>query len=94
MISNLEIGCKNIKYMDNSKVDYRVKSILVNKFGRILEDITSDTRFSQDLGFDSLDNVEMIMDVENEFDIVIPDEDAEKLDTVGELVSYLEGKII
>ena len=67
-------------------VDDRVKEIIVENLGVDGENLTSDASFVEDLGADSLDTVELVMAFEEEFDIEIPDEDAERLTTVGEAV--------
>ncbi len=71
----------------------KVKEIIVDQLGVDEEDVTSDASFIDDLGADSLDIVELIMAFEEEFDIEIPDEDAEKITTVGEAVEYIESKL-
>ena len=72
----------------------KVKSLILEQLKDVKEeDITEDASFIDDLGADSLDIVELIMRLEEEFDIEIPDEDAEKINTVGELVEYIEKKI-
>src|SRR5690606_24437382 len=68
----------------------RVTSIIVEKLGVDESDITRDASFQNDLGADSLDTVELIMEFEKEFDMTIPDEDAEKIATVGDAVDYVE----
>jgi len=73
-----------------SDLSAKVKSIIVEKLGVDESDITDDASFTNDLGADSLDTVELIMEFEKEFDVTIPDEDAEKIATVGDAVSYLE----
>ncbi len=73
-------------------IDTRVKEIIVENLGVDGEKVTSEASFVEDLGADSLDTVELVMAFEEEFDIEIPDEDAEKLTTVGEAVSYLKNK--
>ncbi|MEQ9104661.1 MAG: acyl carrier protein [Rhodothermales bacterium] len=70
----------------------KVKSIIVEKLGVDESDITDDASFTNDLGADSLDTVELIMEFEKEFDLTIPDEDAEKIATVGDAVTYLTEK--
>ena len=67
----------------------KVKEIIVEKLGVDDSDIMDDASFTNDLGADSLDTVELIMEFEKEFDVTIPDEDAEKIATVGDAVSYL-----
>jgi acyl carrier protein len=69
-----------------------VKEIIVENLGVDNEKVTEDASFVEDLGADSLDTVELVMAFEEEFDIEIPDEDAEKLTTVGEAIAYLKGK--
>ncbi len=68
----------------------RVISIIVEKLGVDESEITRDASFQDDLGADSLDTVELIMEFEKEFDMTIPDEDAEKIATVGNAVDYVE----
>ena len=67
----------------------KVTEIIVDKLGVEEADVTLEASFTNDLGADSLDTVEMIMEFEKEFDVTIPDEDAEKISTVGEAISYL-----
>ncbi|MBP9015156.1 MAG: acyl carrier protein [Candidatus Atribacteria bacterium] len=71
----------------------KVKEIVVDQLGVDEEDVTPDASFIDDLGADSLDIVELIMAFEEEFDIEIPDEDAEKITTVGEAIEYIESKV-
>ena len=73
-------------------VESQVKEIIVENLGVDTEKVTEDASFVEDLGADSLDTVELVMAFEEEFDIEIPDEDAEKLTTVGEAIAYLKGK--
>jgi len=68
----------------------RVKSIVVEQLGVEASAVTPQSKFVEDLGADSLDVVELVMALEEEFDMEIPDEDAEKIATVGEAVSYIE----
>jgi acyl carrier protein len=68
----------------------RVKKIIVDKLGVEEAEVTSEASFTQDLGADSLDTVELIMEFEKEFNVSIPDESAEKITTVGEAIAYLE----
>ena len=70
----------------------KVKAIIVEKLGVDESDISEDASFTDDLGADSLDTVELIMEFEKEFDITIPDEDAEQIATVGDAISYLNDK--
>lgn len=75
-----------------SEIADKVKQIIVDKLGVDESEISDGASFTDDLGADSLDTVEMIMEFEKEFDISIPDEEAEKITTVGQAVSYLEGQ--
>ncbi|MEX0891457.1 MAG: acyl carrier protein [Gemmatimonadota bacterium] len=75
---------------DNTEA--KVKEIIINELGVESEKVTTDASFVEDLGADSLDTVELVMAFEEEFGIEIPDEDAEKLQTVGDAVKYLEEK--
>jgi acyl carrier protein len=76
-----------------SNVEEKVKDIIVEELGVEREKLTSEASFMEDLGADSLDTVELVMAFEKEFDIDIPDEDAEKLRTVGDALAYLHTKI-
>lgn len=74
-------------------VESKVKAIIVDKLGVDEAEVTTEANFTNDLGADSLDTVELIMEFEKEFDISIPDEDAENIATVGSAVDYLKEKI-
>ncbi len=74
-------------------VDERVKKIIAEQLGVEEEEVTPEAHFVEDLGADSLDTVELVMALEEEFEIEIPDEDAEKLRTVGDAIAYLEAKV-
>ena len=78
---------------DIGKIEDRVKDIIVEELGVEREKLTAEASFMEDLGADSLDTVELVMAFEKEFDIDIPDEDAEKLRTVGDALGYLHTKI-
>ena len=71
----------------------KVKDIIEKELGVEREKLTADASFIEDLGADSLDTVELVMAFEKEFDIDIPDEDAEKLRTVGDALAYLNQKV-
>lgn len=73
-----------------SDIESRVKAIIVDKLNVDENEVTPNAEFSKDLGADSLDTVELIMEFEKEFDIQIPDEEAEKITTVGDAISYIE----
>jgi len=70
----------------------RIKSIIVVQLGVNMEEVTPEASFIEDLGADSLDIVELIMALEEEYDMEIPDEDAEKIQTVQDVISYVQGK--
>lgn len=71
-------------------VEERVIEIVSEQMGVSKDQITKDTSFINDLGADSLDTVELVMELEEEFDITIPDEKAEEIQTVGQAVAYIE----
>jgi acyl carrier protein len=71
----------------------RVKQIIVDQLGVSAEQVTPEASFIDDLGADSLDTVELVMALEEEFDIEIPDEDAEKMTTVADAIKYLESHV-
>ena len=74
-------------------VEAKVREIIINKLGVEAGQITPEASFTNDLGADSLDTVELVMEFEKAFNLQIPDEDAEKIATVGDAVRYLSGKI-
>ena len=74
-----------------SDVKSRVMSIIVDKLGVGEDEVTAEASFTNDLGADSLDTVELIMEFEKEFNIAIPDDQAEKIQTVGDAIAYIEG---
>lgn len=74
-------------------VEDDVRKITIEKLGVKPEEVTLDAKFIDDLGADSLDTVELVMALEEKFEIEVPDEDAEKLDTIGKSVEYIEQKI-
>lgn len=73
-------------------LEARVREIIAEQLGIGDEEVQEDSNFGSDLGADSLDFYELIMALEEEFDIEVPEEDAEKLDTFQKLVQYLEGR--
>jgi len=79
--------------MDMKQLEEKVKDIIVEELGVEREKLTADASFMEDLGADSLDTVELVMAFEKEFDIDIPDEEAEKLRTVGQAMQYLRDKM-
>ncbi|NQU84465.1 MAG: acyl carrier protein [Mariniphaga sp.] len=73
-----------------SDIAAKVKAIIVDKLGVDDSEVTNEASFTNDLGADSLDTVELIMEFEKEFDLAIPDDQAEKIATVGEAISHIE----
>jgi len=74
-------------------IEAEVKKIIEEKLGKNAEQITNDASFLGELGADSLDQVELVMEFEEKFKIDIPDEDAEKMRTVGEAINYLKERL-
>ena len=75
-----------------ASVAERIKQIVAEQLGVEEDQVTTEASFMDDLGADSLDTVELIMDFEKEFEITIPDADAEKIVTVGDAITYIEDK--
>jgi acyl carrier protein len=75
-----------------SDIAERVKKIIVDKLGVGEDEVIADASFTNDLGADSLDTVELIMEFEKEFNVAIPDDQAENIQTVGQAVEYLEAQ--
>ena len=73
-----------------SEIEAKVKEIIVDKLGVDASDVTPEASFTNDLGADSLDTVELIMEFEKAFDINIPDDKAEKISTVADAIAYIE----
>lgn len=76
--------------MSEKSIEEKVKDIIVDQLGVNAEQVVKEARFIEDLGADSLDTVELVMAFEEEFSIEVPDEEAEKLQTVGDVVAYVE----
>jgi acyl carrier protein len=76
--------------MADAQIEEKVKNIIVDQLGVAEDQVKPDAKFIEDLGADSLDTVELVMAFEEEFDIEVPDEDAEKLTSVGEVTDYIE----
>lgn len=74
-------------------IEAKVREIIVSKLGVEESQITPEASFTNDLGADSLDTVELVMEFEKSFNVQIPDEDAEKIATVGDAINYLKGKL-
>lgn len=81
----------NKSIMADSEIAKRVQAIIVDKLGVDESEVTPEASFANDLGADSLDTVELIMEFEKEFGISIPDDKAESITTVGEAIAYVEG---
>ncbi len=75
-----------------SDIAEKVKKIIIDRLGVDESEVTPEASFTNDLGAGSLDTVELIMEFEKEFDISIPDEEAEKIQTVGQAISYVESQ--
>ena len=76
--------------MSDSSIEEKVKDIIVEQLSVNAEQVNPDAKFIEDLGADSLDTVELVMAFEEEFSIEVPDEEAEKLQTVGDMIRYVE----
>lgn len=76
--------------MDTATIEAQVKEIICKKLSVSPEQLTSKTSFTDDLGADSLDQVELVMELEDKFKMKISDEEAEKIQTVGEAIKYIE----
>lgn len=75
--------------MADDSIEEKVKNIIVEQLGVNADQVVADAKFIEDLGADSLDTVELVMAFEEEFDIEVPDEDAEKLMSVGDVTKYI-----
>ncbi len=75
-------------------IEAKITEIIVEKLGVEESDVKPEASFTNDLGADSLDTVELIMEFEKEFDLTIPDEAAEQISTVGDAIAYLQGKSV
>jgi acyl carrier protein len=76
-----------------SDIELKVKKIIVDKLGVDEKEVTPEANFTTDLGADSLDTVELIMEFEKEFNITIPDDQAESITTVGQAINYINNNI-
>ncbi len=86
-----QVKTKKLKAM--SDIESRVKAIIVDKLGVEENEVVNEASFTNDLGADSLDTVELIMEFEKEFNIAIPDDQAEKISTVGEAIEYIKANV-
>ena len=89
---NSDTNNKGVEQTMAGKLEDRVRDIIVEQLGVNAEQVTPEASFIDDLGADSLDSVELIMAFEEEFGAAIPEEDAEKLTTIGKVVDYLKAK--
>ena len=76
--------------MSDNSIEEKVRSIIVEQLGVESDKVTADAKFIEDLGADSLETVELVMAFEENFDIEVPDEEAEKLQSVADVVAYIE----
>ena len=83
----------NLTVNTMSEVASKVTEIIVNKLGVDAAEVTPNASFTNDLGADSLDTVDLIMEFENQFGIQIPDDDAQKISTVGDAIKYIEERL-
>jgi acyl carrier protein len=90
VINSKNIFLQPLNFYDMSDIASRVKKIIVDKLGVDEAEVTNEASFTNDLGADSLDTVELIMEFEKEFNISIPDEQAETITTVGQAIAYLD----
>ena len=79
--------------MSDKSIEARVKDIIVDQLGVNADQVTTEAKFVEDLGADSLDTVELVMAFEEEFDIEVPDEEAEKLQSVGDVITYINSQL-
>jgi len=86
------INTNRTNFMAEKSIEEKVKDIIVEQLGVNPEQVTPQASFIEDLGADSLDIVELVMAFEEEFGVEVPDEDAEKLQTVGDVIKYIEEK--
>lgn len=87
-----ETGNLNFIAMSEKSIEEKVSEIICEQLGVTPEQVTLEAKFIEDLGADSLDTVELVMAFEEEFSIEVPDEEAEKLQSVGDVVRYVEEK--
>jgi acyl carrier protein len=86
------LNTNRTNFMAEKSIEEKVKDIIVEQLGVNPEQVTPQASFIEDLGADSLDIVELVMAFEEEFGVEVPDEDAEKLQTVGDVIKYIEEK--
>jgi acyl carrier protein len=81
-----------LTHMSDKSIEERVKDIIVDQLGVSADQVTSEAKFVEDLGADSLDTVELVMALEEEFDVEVPDDEAEKLQAVKDVVTFITSK--
>ena len=91
-MSSSPVGGRNVVQITKDEVEEKVVNIVCSQLGTSRDKVQPDTSFINDLGADSLDTVELVMEFEDEFEISIPDEDAEKIQTVGNAIDYIFNK--
>jgi acyl carrier protein len=79
--------------MSDKSIEERVKDIIVDQLGVSADQVTAEAKFVEDLGADSLDTVELVMALEEEFEVEVPDDEAEKLQAVKDVVSFITSKV-
>jgi len=87
------LGGGELEVMSSEEILERIKAIIVEQLGVVDTSVTMEASFIDDLGADSLDIVELVMAIEEEFDIEIPDSDAERVVTVGDVVDYIKENV-
>ena len=80
--------------MSSEAIEAKIKTIVAGQLGRDEAEITRESSFVNDLNADSLDTVELVMEFEDEFDVTIPDEEAEKIQTVGQAIDYVKNYVV
>ncbi len=88
-VSTRNANHQPLQLMSDKSIEDRVKDIIVDQLGVNADQVTPEAKFVEDLGADSLDTVELVMAFEEEFDIEVPDEEAEKLQAVGDVITYI-----
>jgi acyl carrier protein len=88
-LSSTNANHQPLQLMSDKSIEARVKDIIVDQLGVNADQVTPEAKFVEDLGADSLDTVELVMAFEEEFDIEVPDEEAEKLQSVADVIKYI-----
>jgi len=92
VVNHPQVNHPTKQHMSDKSIEDRVKDIIVDQLGVSADQVTLEAKFIEDLGADSLDTVELVMAFEEEFEIEVPDEEAEKLQSVGDVVTYVKGQ--